>query len=132
DVARRGFAVPPKEAALWQEAWADLEGDAAATFELRGAFRNPAVADTLELAAAGRFYEGPMAEAIASVCWLSVDDLAAHQPEWVTLRRSARRAPALLALPPNGQGSIAGGALESLASPEPADQIAALDAAYAR
>ena len=109
--------MPPKEAALWREAWADLEGDAAATFELRGAFRNPAVADTLELAAAGRFYQGPIAEAIASVCWLSVDDLAAHQPEWVTPLRFAYRDHTLLELPPNGQGSIAGWALESLASP---------------
>jgi len=132
ETARRGFAVPPKEAALWQEAWADLEGDAASTFELRGTFRNPAMAETLELAAAGSFYEGPIAEAIAAVSWLSLDDLAAHRPEWVTPLRFAYGGHTLLELPPNGQGSIAGWALESLRSPEPADQIAALEAAYAR
>ena len=38
----------------------------------------------------------------------------------------------LLELPPNGQGAIAGWALESLASPEPADQVRALAAAYER
>jgi gamma-glutamyltranspeptidase / glutathione hydrolase len=38
----------------------------------------------------------------------------------------------LLEHPPSGQGSIAGWALESLASPRPADQIEALAAAYER
>ena len=93
---------------------------------------NPAIADTLEQIAAGRFYQGPLAQAIADASWLSPGDLAEHENRWVDPVEFAYRDHVLLEMPPPGQGSIAGWALESLASPAPRDQVAALVDAYAR
>lgn len=132
DLARRGFSIAPKNARHWDEDWPVLAGEAAEVFGRRAPFANPAVAETLEEVVAGRFYEGRIAEAIASACWLSVDDLAAHRNEWVEPLRFPYGSHELLELPPNGQGSIAGWALEGLASTHPADQVEALAAAYER
>jgi len=52
-------------------------------------------------------YHGVVAEAIASCCWLSEDDLASHQSEWVEPLRLAYRGIDVCELPPNGQGAAA-------------------------
>ena len=131
-LARRGFAMSPKNARLWRQDWAELDGEAAEVFRPRPVLQNPDLAATLERVAAGRFYQGETAAAIASACWLSEADLAAHSCEWVQPLEFGYRGHTLLELPPNGQGSIAGWALESLDSTAPADQVEALAAAYER
>jgi gamma-glutamyltranspeptidase/glutathione hydrolase len=132
DVARKGFAITPKNARHWDEDWPELDGEAAEAFRRGATFSNPAMAETLEEIAAVRFYEGRIADAIASACWVSAEDMAAHRNSWVEPMRFAYQGYELLEHPPNGQGSIAGWALEDLASPRPADQVEALAAAYDR
>jgi gamma-glutamyltranspeptidase / glutathione hydrolase len=132
ELARRGFAMAPKNRRGWTVDWKDLEGEAAEVFRPDDRHANPAIADTLEQVAAGRFYQGALAQAIADASWLSPDDLAEHENRWVDPVEFAYRDHVLLEMPPAGQGSIAGWALESLASPAPRDQVAALADAYAR
>jgi gamma-glutamyltranspeptidase / glutathione hydrolase len=132
EIARSGFAMAPRNAEMWTLDWAALTGEAAEVFRPAAAVSNPAMADTLEQVAAGRFYEGPVAEAMASASWLSESDLAEHRNDWVEPLGFHYGGHRLLELPPNGQGSIAGWALELLASPSPPDQVEALAAAYAR
>ena len=129
-LARAGWAVPPKGIRDWAIEHAALEADAAEHFAPRDPMTNPQIAIALEHAVAGTFYEGPVAEAVASVSWLEDADLASHRSEWVTPLRFGYRGHQLLELPPNGQGSIAGWALEMLPSPAPQHQIEALAAAY--
>jgi gamma-glutamyltranspeptidase / glutathione hydrolase len=131
-LADAGFVIGPKTELLWLSDLPDLEGEAAAHFALRRPFRNADIARALREAAAGTFYTGAVADAIASVSWLDGDDLASHRPDWVEPRRFSYRDHVLLELPPNSQGSIAGWALESLAAPGPAAMIDALAAAYER
>ncbi|MDX6523343.1 MAG: gamma-glutamyltranspeptidase / glutathione hydrolase [Gaiellales bacterium] len=132
DLARGGFAMSPRNTEIWNEDWPLLDGEAAKVFRPRPVFSNPAMAASLENVAAGRFYQGAIAESIGSVCWLSAEDLAAHENDWVEPLAFDYRGQRLLELPPNGQGSIAGWALESLPSPSLPDQVEALAAAYAR
>jgi gamma-glutamyltranspeptidase/glutathione hydrolase len=132
DLAESGFALPPKARRLWEEARGDLAPEAAAAFDPAPPVRNTALAGALRAAADGTFYTGPVAETIASVSWLDRDDLAAHTNDWVEPLRFPYAGHALLELPPPGQGSIAGWALESLARPDVPDQVEALAAAYAR
>ena len=131
-LARAGFEIPPKSLARWREHHADLSGDAAAVLAPASPWRGDGVAAALEEAAAGTFYTGPVADGITSVCWLDAADLTAHACDWVEPLRFDHAGAVLLELPPNGQGSIAGWALESLRSPAPADQVEALAAAYER
>ena len=93
-------------------------------FQPRPYFANPALADTLETVVAGGFYPGDTAarHRRPPAGWLA-GDLEAHRNDWVEPLRSAIAATTLLELPPNGQGSIAGWALESLRSPELPDQV---------
>jgi gamma-glutamyltranspeptidase / glutathione hydrolase len=131
-LARRGFATAPKNMRGWAADWNDLEGEAAEVFRPAERHVNPAIADTLEAIAAGEYYHGGPARAISEVSWLSRDDLAAHENRWVDPVEFRYRDHVLLEMPPAGQGSIAGWALESLASPSARDQVAALAAAYQR
>jgi gamma-glutamyltranspeptidase/glutathione hydrolase len=131
-LARDGWVIPPKGARDWAIEHAELEGDAAKLFAPRTPMTNPDIALALEHVVAGTFYGGEVARAIASVSWLEESDLAAHRSEWVTPLAFEYRGHHLLELPPNGQGSIAGWALESLASPAPHHQIEALAGAYDR
>jgi gamma-glutamyltranspeptidase/glutathione hydrolase len=131
-IARDGWEIPPKAERAWRACHADLAGDAAAHFAVRRPFRNPAIARALEAAVAGTFYTGLVAEAIAAASWLDVEDLTAHQDDWVEPLEFRYRDRTLLELPPNGQGSIAGWALEALHSPAREDQVEALAAAYER
>src|SRR4051794_27971029 len=131
-LARGGFAMAPRNADSWRPEWESLSGEAAEVFRPAPVVANPSMADALELVAAGRFYEGAVAEAIASVSWLAPSDLAAHRNDWVEPLEFRYAGHTLLELPPNGQGSIAGWALESLRSPSFPDQVEALAEAYAR
>lgn len=78
-------------------------------------FKNPRLATTLErIAEGGRdaFYKGEMAETMAGHVqeqggFLSVDDLAAHESEWVQPVSADYRGYTVWELPPNGQGIAA-------------------------
>ena len=131
-LARRGFPMQPRNTAGWTEDWGELSGEAREVFQPRPYFANPALADTLETVVAGGFYRGDTAAAIAGACWLAPGDLEAHRNDWVEPLAFSYRGHQLLEMPPNGQGSIAGWALESLRSPELPDQVEALAAAYER
>ena len=131
-LAEGGFAMPPKALAEWKIALAELAPADAALFDPTAPIRNQALARTLREIGRGSFYTGSVAEAIADVSWLDVGDLAVHRSEWVEPVGFGYRGHTILELPPNNQGSIAGWALEALRSPDIADQIEALAAAYAR
>ncbi len=131
-LARRGFPMQPRNTAGWTEDWDELSGEAREVFRPRPYFANPALADTLETVVAGGFYRDDTAAAIAGACWLAPGDLEAHRNDWVEPLAFGYHGYQLLELPPNGQGSIAGWALESLRSPELPDQVEALAAAYER
>jgi gamma-glutamyltranspeptidase/glutathione hydrolase len=49
-------------------------------------------------------YRGEIAEQIAAASWLSVDDLAAHRPDWVEPLRGDYRGLTVCECPPNTQG----------------------------
>ena len=78
-------------------------------------FRNPALANTYEqLARGGRdaFYEGEIAQTIGAYMaeqggYLTADDLAAHESEWVEPVSTSYRGHDVWELPPNGQGIAA-------------------------
>jgi gamma-glutamyltranspeptidase/glutathione hydrolase len=78
-------------------------------------FKNPQLASTLErIAEGGRdaFYEGEMAQTMAEHVqeqggFLSVEDLAAHESEWVKPVSTDYRGHTVWELPPNGQGIAA-------------------------
>ncbi|UCD23081.1 MAG: gamma-glutamyltransferase [Gemmatimonadota bacterium] len=78
-------------------------------------FRNPALANTLELIARdGRdaFYKGDIARTIDAYMkrvggYLSYDDLASHESEWVDPVSTDYRGYTVWELPPNGQGIAA-------------------------
>src|SRR5262249_24102100 len=78
--------------------------------EAESTFQNPQLAATLRrIAEQGPdgFYRGPVAEAIADATWLSADDLAAVQVEWVEPLRTSFAGASVCELPPNGQGAAA-------------------------
>ncbi|HET6604861.1 MAG TPA: gamma-glutamyltransferase [Xanthomonadaceae bacterium] len=78
-------------------------------------WKNPNLADTLEkIARGGRdaFYKGAIARTIADYIqaqggFLSVEDLAAHQGQWVEPVSTSYRGVEVWELPPNGQGIAA-------------------------
>ena len=78
-------------------------------------FKNPALANTLELIATkGRdeFYRGSIAKVIADFMksqggFLSYDDMARHRSEWVEPISANYRGYDVWELPPNGQGTAA-------------------------
>jgi gamma-glutamyltranspeptidase/glutathione hydrolase len=122
--AQEGFPVMEVTAGLWSrgaEALAD-DAESRATFLVGGRpprrgeiFRNPALAESLRrIAGRGRsgFYEGETAQAMVEAIRrrggvLSLDDLAAFQPEWVEPLQTTYRGWTVSELPPNGQGIAA-------------------------
>jgi len=122
--ARDGFLVSPITAMAWARAPERYAAypSFAATFAPNGRaphpgelFRCPDQARTLEIIAATKgeaFYHGALAEQIvahakATGGLLTMDDLAAHMPEWVTPIAQAYRGYSLHEIPPNGQGLAA-------------------------
>jgi gamma-glutamyltranspeptidase / glutathione hydrolase len=132
-IAERGYAVPVVVQQKWMLASkvADLVAGPgyADTFLPNGRaphvgerFTMPNAARALRLIGATRgeaFYRGEIAEAIAA--WarkhggaMTVADLAAYEPEWVTPLAQAYRGHTLHEIPPNGQGIAAQMALGML------------------
>ncbi|MEE4214021.1 MAG: gamma-glutamyltransferase [Bacteroidales bacterium] len=78
-------------------------------------FKNPALANTLELIARGgrdEFYKGSIARVISDFMheqggFLSYEDMARHHSEWVEPISTDYRAYTVWELPPNGQGTAA-------------------------
>lgn len=129
--AREGVPVAPVIAMYWQRNMAAFEQNAAQIEELDNAratylidgkppvagqpFRNPDLADTLELLATeGRaaFYAGSIAKTVDAYMQriggdLRYADLAAHTGEWVTPGHIDYRGYDVYELPPNGQGYAA-------------------------
>ena len=122
--ARNGFLVSPRVARLWKnqvDRLRDQAGFAEAFLPggrapLAGeVFSCPAQATTLELIAASKgeaFYRGRLAEAIAAASAkaggaMSLADLAAHSPDWVTPLAVDFKGYRLHEIPPNGQGLAA-------------------------
>ncbi|MBT3345626.1 MAG: gamma-glutamyltransferase family protein [Gemmatimonadetes bacterium] len=122
--ARHGWLVPPVVATSWARAVQTFseQPDWGAAFLRDG--RAPVAgeqfsfedqAHTLELIAASKgeaFYRGELAEAIAAHAVatggaLTAQDLAAHEPEWVTPLQLDYRGQSLHEIPPNGQGITA-------------------------
>lgn len=107
ETARRGVAVTARIADKWSRA-----GDAAPwpAPQVGERFVIPDLAATFETLATdgpAALYEGRVAAAIASACWLDETDLAAHRSEWVEPLRYDYRGVEVCELPPNGQGAAA-------------------------
>ncbi|MCZ2496706.1 gamma-glutamyltransferase [Xylophilus sp. Kf1] len=144
DYAERGFQVTPQIARQWAgqvPVLKDQPGFAAA-FAPQG--RAPAMGETWRFAEQARtlariaetggdaFYTGDIAEAIVAHARrtggsLSLADLAAHRPEWVTPLARTYRGYTLHEIPPSGQGIAALIALGLLSHHD----IGALDSAQA-
>ena len=106
DLAEHGLACTARIAHKWSLA-TQTPWPAPA---IGGRYRLPELATTLRRIAEGgpdAFYEGEVAAAIASSCWLSEADLAAHRSEWVEPLRLVYRGVEVCELPPNGQGAAA-------------------------
>ncbi len=124
DIAQRGYAVPPVVQHKWAAAADELKdqpgfaeaflpnGRAPQVGEL---FSLPDAARTLQRIAQSKgrdFYEGELAEkivAFSKACGgaMTMSDLAAYQPEWVTPIAKNYRGYTLNEIPPNGQGIAA-------------------------
>jgi gamma-glutamyltranspeptidase / glutathione hydrolase len=122
--ARDGYAVSEIIAGQWKSVETLLGRDpkTAAIFLPGGkapapgdVFRNPALAASLELIAAGgrdAFYKGPIAKAIADDMQrrnglVTAKDLADHHADWVDPLSTTYRGYQVLELPPNTQGVAA-------------------------
>ena len=122
--ARHGFPVSPVIARLWALGLAKLGGQPgfAECFAPDGRapqagdlFRSEAHARTLELIAATRgeaFYRGELAEKMAAHAQahggvMTLDDLAAHQADWVGTVSQPFGDAVIHEIPPNGQGIAA-------------------------
>ena len=133
DLAERGFPVSPLTANWWQEGAEQLLSRHRHGQELmihgRGprageVIRLPTLAKTLEiLAEQGKesFYRGQIAEKIVAAVGeaggvLSLDDLAAHESQWVDPICTEYRGYHVWECPPNGQGLAALLALNILKS----------------
>ena len=123
-VAERGFAVPHVVQGKWAAVVAELQAQPgfAQAFLPKG--RAPEVGELFQFAAAAKglraiaatrgeaFYKGEVAEALARFSAqhggaLTLADLAAHTPEWVTPISHPYRGHTLHEIPPNGQGIAA-------------------------
>jgi gamma-glutamyltranspeptidase/glutathione hydrolase len=120
DAAEGGIAVTPQTAACWQEHGGVPE--LGAPPRVGETFRLPDLAASLRAIAEegpDALYHGPIAEAIASVSWLEVEDLAAYEPRWVEAVRRSYRGVEVAELPPPTQGVVVLRALELLEPLEP-------------
>jgi gamma-glutamyltranspeptidase / glutathione hydrolase len=111
DAAQSGVAATARVAEHWRASQVRAPWPAPRPGER---YRLPDLARTLRAIAddgADVLYTGPIAEAIAAACWLSVDDLAAHRTEWVAPMRLSYGGVEVCELPPNTQGAAALAAL---------------------
>ncbi|WP_225584772.1 gamma-glutamyltransferase family protein [Acidovorax sp. ACV01] len=124
EIAERGYLVPVVVQQKWAAAVPELQSQPgfAQSFMPRG--RAPQVGELFQLAAAARalraigatqgqaFYTGEIAQALVAFSKaqggsLTLADLAAHRPEWVTPIARNYRGYTLHEIPPNGQGIAA-------------------------
>ncbi len=122
--ARDGYPVSPVIAGKWALAatvmpkglgWQDHFLPHGRAPQPGERFASPAMARTLEAIAASRgeaFYRGALAQAMARDAALhgaghTVEDFAAHQPDWVTPITQDYRGFTVHEIPPNGQGVAA-------------------------
>lgn len=135
-IAEEGFPVSPIIAAQWAREVDGLKGDAGArtTFLIDGSrapragetFKNPDIARTFRRVAnegPAVLYGGSLGQEIADHVrtlggYLTIEDLATHEAEWVTPLSARYGDYRLWELPPNGQGIAA---LEILKILEPYD-----------
>lgn len=122
-LAEEGFPVAPVTAYFWRQGLVQLCGSVSGeelTFDGRAPlageiFRNPGLARTFDQIAHGgkmSFYEGALAESIASVVQeaggcLTQADLAAHTSTWEAPLSTLYRGLRIWECPPNGQGLAA-------------------------
>ena len=124
EIAERGYFVPPIVQGKWAAPVVELQNlpGFAQAFLPRGRapqvgelFKFPAAAQALRALAATKgeaFYHGEIAQALAKFSAdlggsLTLADLAAHRPEWVTPISQNYRGHTLHEIPPNGQGIAA-------------------------
>jgi gamma-glutamyltranspeptidase/glutathione hydrolase len=122
--AKDGFPVPELAAEYWAGGEKKLRADpnAAATFLVNGnaprlgeVFRNPDLAHSLELLAAGgrdAYYKGDIAKSIVATSAklggaMTAEDLAEYSSEWVEPISTTYRGWTVYEIPPNGQGIAA-------------------------
>jgi gamma-glutamyltranspeptidase / glutathione hydrolase len=122
--AKDGFPVPELAAEYWAGGEKKLRADpnAAATFLVNGnaprlgeVFRNPDLAHSLELLAAGgrdAYYKGDIATSIVATSAklggaMTTEDLAEYSSEWVEPISTTYRGWTVYEIPPNGQGIAA-------------------------
>ncbi len=138
EIARGGFPVSPIIASQWKGTEEVLKRDsgATATFLLEGRrapeagewFRNPDLAETFAAIARegiGTLYGGALGDRIVEEVqrqggFITLEDLANHQPEWVEPLSVDFRGFTVWELPPSGQGIAALQMLEIL---EPFDLV---------
>jgi gamma-glutamyltranspeptidase/glutathione hydrolase len=123
-LAREGFPVPEWDSAYWADTVELLKQDknAAATFLINGRapqvgeiFRNPDLAHSLELVAAGgrdAYYKDEIAKSIVASSGrlggtMSAEDLADYSSEWVEPISTTYHGWTVYEIPPNGQGIAA-------------------------
>ena len=124
DIAERGYLVPPVVQQKWAAGTPILQAQPGFAQAFLPWGRAPEVGELFRFAAAGRalraiaqtegeaFYSGEIAHALAKFSdeqggALTVEDLAAYQPEWVTPISRDYRGHTLHEIPPNGQGIAA-------------------------
>jgi gamma-glutamyltranspeptidase/glutathione hydrolase len=124
DIAERGYLVPPVVQQKWAAGTPILQAQPGFAQAFLPWGRAPEVGELFRFAAAARalraiaqtkgeaFYNGEIAHALARFSAaqggaLTVEDLAAYQPEWVTPISRDYRGHTLHEIPPNGQGIAA-------------------------
>jgi gamma-glutamyltranspeptidase/glutathione hydrolase len=127
ELARRGFAVGPNCARLWQAS--PRAFTALPTFGER--VRLPELASTLEAIARdgpAYVYSGPLAEEIVEATWLTPEDLETYRAQWVEPLTITHRGFEVAELPPPTQGVAVLEALGILGArdPELRDEILAV------
>ncbi|PWU25310.1 MAG: gamma-glutamyltransferase [Candidatus Rokuibacteriota bacterium] len=132
DAAELGVATTVRVA----EAWTKLGGpeELGSPPRVGEIHRQPELAGTLRAIAklgSAAFYEGPVARAVSSACWLEEDDLAAYEPRWVEPLRIGYRGHEVAELPPPTQGvaALEGLGLLERSSPTLASQIRCVELA---
>ncbi len=124
ELAERGYLVPPVVQQKWAAAAAELVSQAGFAQAFLPWGRAPRVGELFEFKAAARglraiaatggaaFYRGEIAQALVAFSrqhggQMSLQDLAAYQPEWVTPIGKTYRGYTVHEIPPNGQGIAA-------------------------
>ncbi|RZJ13812.1 MAG: gamma-glutamyltransferase family protein [Acidovorax sp.] len=124
EIAERGYLVPVVVQQKWEAAVPELQSQPGFAESFMPWGRAPKVGELFQFPAAARglraigatrgqaFYTGEIAQALVAFSKaqggsLTLEDLAAHRPEWVTPIARNYRGYTLHEIPPNGQGIAA-------------------------